>query len=451
MSKLNIYQEIPESFYDDQLSSINPLRRWFHVNRYRVVDSFVRSFYTPGMKIVDLGSGSCGWNTNHLPVTGIDYSEPLLAFGKKRGRLIDYKVTDILDTGFSDGTFQIAVGTEILEHIEDVEAAVMEAYRILDPHGVFILSVPYDDKFSLWRALFFFQVLFQGYVKGDSYYKNRCGHIHHFTPQTLNDLLESKGFEVDLLFSAWRMSIFLLARKGPCSPQERCDDLTVVIPVKNEVDNIRDVLVGLLDAYPDVNIIVSDDGSTDGTADVIRRIGGQYGNIEFLDRRERPVKGLTVSVLDAIDRVGSPYFIVMDGDGQHEVKYVRRIYNQLKLKSKLCVASRVSVPGLSWNRKILSLSGSMIGKTVLFARNRTAPPDILSGFFGVETDYWRNIVKGRRNSFSLEGYKVLVDFLKMCEPGAGIEDVFFVFNMRTQGSSKMNWKIYLEYVRSLIR
>jgi dolichol-phosphate mannosyltransferase len=403
------------------------------------------------MKIIDIGAGSCEWNKDRLPVFGIDCNEQLLSYGKSQGRLIDYKAADIFSHKFADKAFSIAVATEILEHIDDVDAAIKEVYRILDDEGLFIISVPDDRGLTLWKILFFIQTCYRGYIRKDLYYRMKCGHLQHFSLGSLSNLLKRHGFEIDIIFSVWKCSIFTVARKGRKSIQKSINALTVVMPVKNEANNIGDVINKLLQSYPNLNIIVGDDGSTDGTVDIIKDIRQNNKNVVLLDRRDERIKGLTVSILDAIAMVKTKYFMVMDSDGQHKSKYVERLYNQLKLNSNLSVASRVSVPGWRWDRKLISRIGNFLGKSVLFLKRRKAPADILSGFFAVETDYWRRIVKNRIDCFSLKGYKLLFDFLKICDSSINLENVYYIFNTRGSGSSKINLKIYLEYLRALLR
>ena len=213
MTDLAIYQKINEKFYDDQLQSVNPLRRWFHANRYKIINNFVHSFYAPSMKIVDVGAGSCCWNKDKLPVFGIDCNEQLLQYGTDQGRLQGYKVADIHQTGIRDTDFDIAVATEVLEHFGEVDCVVKEVYRMLKPGGTFIISVPYDQGFSLWKTFFFLQTIYKGFLKGDEYYKKQCGHVQHFSLESLKTLLERQGFSVETGFSVWRFSIFVVARR----------------------------------------------------------------------------------------------------------------------------------------------------------------------------------------------------------------------------------------------
>lgn len=235
------------------------------------------------------------------------------------------------------------------------------------------------------------------------------------------------------------------------NPNISYGDLTIVIPVKNESDNIGGVIEELLRLYPGLHIIVSDDGSTDGTVELIKNNQKYDKSLLLRDRKNERIKGLTVSVLDAIEMVKTAYFIVMDGDGQHEPGYVRLIYEQLKLNNKLCVASRIAVPGWPFMRKISSRIGTYLGKTILFLKRKKIPKDILSGFFGAQTGYWREVAGGKKDCFSLRGYKILFDFLKICDSAIDIKNVNYIFNARSTGSSKIHWKIYMEYLKSLLQ
>jgi ubiquinone/menaquinone biosynthesis C-methylase UbiE len=150
------YENIEEDFYYKQTVSKNPLRKWFHLNRYRISNSLVKSKYKTGQKIIDLGCGSCDWNIDNLDVFGIDANEGFLRRSKQENRLYDYKIADAGNTGLPDESFDIATAFEFLEHLEDYEKVIIEAKRLLKKGGYFIISVPYDVILSLWKPLFFF-------------------------------------------------------------------------------------------------------------------------------------------------------------------------------------------------------------------------------------------------------------------------------------------------------
>lgn len=90
-------------------------------------------------------------------------------------------------------------------------------------------------------------------------------------------------------------------------------DTTIIIPTLNESAAIGKLLGFLLNKYPESRIIVCDDGSRDGTPEIVRSFKG----VQFLDRSDKEIHGLTVSVLDGISITTTKYFVVIDGDCQH--------------------------------------------------------------------------------------------------------------------------------------
>ena len=76
--------------------------------------------------------------------------------------------------------------------------------------------------------------------------------------------------------------------------------LTVITPTLNEERNIDKMITRLLSLYPQVSIIVADDGSTDGTAEIVRDWENENPKISFLDRKDEAIKGLTISLVDAL-------------------------------------------------------------------------------------------------------------------------------------------------------
>ena len=60
--------------------------------------------------------------------------------------------------------------------------------------------------------------------------------------------------------------------------------VVAVIPTYNEVDNVEAVLRGVRKELPAAGVIVVDDGSGDGTADLVRRLAGELGDIALIER-----------------------------------------------------------------------------------------------------------------------------------------------------------------------
>ncbi len=448
----DFYKAIDGDFYDDQIRSLNPLRKWFHGNRYKIISDLVTAKFDNGMKIIDLACGSCNWNTKGLDVFGMDWNENLLKNAKERGRLSNYKMGDICDTGLVDNSFDIAVASEVLEHIVNYDRLVREIKRILKPGGYAVISVPFDTVFSLWRHLFFLQCLFQGYILGKDYYRKSCGHINHFSPQTLAALFIRHDFMIDAEFDMRRFTIFLVAQKsGVQAPSAPFEDLTIILPTLNEGPNIGEMLDRLTSNYRGARIIISDDGSKDNTKDIA--LSFKNKNVLFLDRGIQPQHGLTISILDAINLVKTRYFIVIDADGQHPWQKIKEMINYLRLSGGVVLGSRVKVSE-KWplHRKALSYAGTMLGKISLILRGKPyLSYDILTGFFGAETSLWKANAAGKENinTFRAKGYKIVFDFLKVADCGIKIGEVYYEFNRREKAVSKINSKVHMEYLKSI--
>lgn len=447
-----LYEKIDKKFYNDQKKSKNPIRKWFHVNRYRIVNSLVKSKYENGKKIIDLGTGSCDWNLQKLPVFGVDLNKGLMSIGKRKNYLYDFKIADATNTGLPSGSFDIVTMFEFLEHLTNYEKVIQESHRLLKDGGYCIASVPYDTFFSLWRPLFFIQVLFQGYILQNSYYKQKCGHINHFSPKTIMKAFQDQNYEIELIFNMRRLTIFICARKkcGYRIVEKPYKDISIILPTLNEGKNISNVLKDILSNYKDCKIIVVDDGSQDKTKEKV--LAFKNSDLTFIDRSNKDVHGLTASILDAIDFVKTEFFVVMDADGQHPVHKIKEIINILRLGSRVVVASRVGVEK-QWSifRKILSYTGTLIGKiSLLIKKKNYINYDILGGYFGCDTRFWKKYVskKKKKKYFRPKGYKILFDFLKCLPCKLKIEEVYYVFATRKADVSKINVKIYLEFLKS---
>ena len=445
-----IYQNIDKNLYHDVTVSKNPLRKWFHLNRYRIANSLVKSQCEKDAKICDLGAGSCDWNSNKLKVFGVDLNEGLLKEGKEKERLSDYKIANADDTGLPDESFDIVTSFEFLEHVENYNEVIKEAKRILKEGGSYIISVPFDVLLSLWRPLFFLQVVFQGYILQDPYYKKWCGHINHFSVEKIRKTFIDHGYTIDITFVMRKLTIFMCARKGQLSgPRRSYDDVTIILPTFNEGKNISNLLSGLIAGYG-CDIIVSDDGSKDDTKKNALSLG--YEKLLFHDRADKAVHGLTVSVLEATEFVQTKYFVVMDADGQHPPGKVRDVVNLLRTGNRLVVASRVEVEEeWSFSRRVISFVGTLVGKISLLSRGKKyLVYDVLGGFFGCHTKFWKKSIsyKTKLKHFRLRGYKILFDFLKSAPSKMAIEEVYYKFETRKAEVSKINFKIFLEYIRS---
>lgn len=233
------------------------------------------------------------------------------------------------------------------------------------------------------------------------------------------------------------------------SPSKEFSDFTIIIPTLNEEKSIGELLRLLEEISPKVNVIISDDGSKDKTKEIVESHKGTV-NAFFLDRSKEDIHGLTASVVDAIYKSETPYFMVMDGDLQHPPEVVPEFHTKLSQGFDLVVGNRVEVAG-KWGlyRKMMSWTAIILGRIALAIRRRNKIKDIMTGLYGSKTELWKDVIKNNKNSFMLEGYKVLFDFLKIYPEKLRITYVDYVFGIRSTGESKITKRVIWLYFKSL--
>lgn len=165
--------------------------------------------------------------------------------------------------------------------------------------------------------------------------------------------------------------------------------ISFIIPAKNEAAGLRRVLPALRKAYPEAEIIVSDDGSTDGTAEVARECGAQVVSAPYSMGNGAAIKRGTRAATGEI-------LVFMDGDGQHEAAAVPTLLARLEQGYDMVVGAR------SWsgqanagrgmaNHLYNRLATWMTGHWVM---------DLTSGFRAVRAAKFREFLHLLPNGFS---------------------------------------------------
>ena len=136
-----------------------------------------------------------------------------------------------------------------------------------------------------------------------------------------------------------------------------------VIPTYCEADNISDVLGRLRASAPDVDILVVDDSSPDGTGAVAEQEAGRLGRIDVLERPAKAGLGTAyrAGFAWAIDR-GYDVLVEMDADLSHDPAAVPRSFALVEAGADLAIGSRYvpggSIPDWPWSRRALSRWGN---------------------------------------------------------------------------------------------
>ncbi len=224
-------------------------------------------------------------------------------------------------------------------------------------------------------------------------------------------------------------------------------DITVILPTLNEEKNIGELVLEIKKGYPQVFVLVADDGSRDNTLENAKK-----ARAEILDRKNEEVKGITASVLDALALVDTEYFVVMDSDFQHPPEKIGEILSELEKGKDLVIGWRERVPNWGLHRRIISLGADFLGKMRLTLFGNPVPRDIMSGFFGGRTEFVKASVRKNPKRFVGKGYKVLFDLIKGMKKGeVKIAEVPYVFGLRERGASKIGIRHILFYLESVFR
>jgi len=211
----------------------------------------------------------------------------------------------------------------------------------------------------------------------------------------------------------------------------------VVIPTYNEVESIGGILDGL--KHLDLDVLVIDDGSPDGTADRVR-----MHNVEVIEREGKQGLGSAYRTGFSIGiQRGYTYIIEMDADGSHQISDLKRMMEWIG-SAELLIGSRwVADGGISnWSksREYLSKSANRYANVLL----SLGVKDTTSGFRIYTTELLK---KMEISTIRSEGYCFQIEMTRRAiTRGGSIAEVPITFIERTHGKSKMSFAIALEAV-----
>jgi len=219
----------------------------------------------------------------------------------------------------------------------------------------------------------------------------------------------------------------------------------VVTPTYNERENLPAFVDLLFASAPDVDLLVVDDASPDGTGDVAEALSDRDPRIGLL---RRPGKlGLGSAYLDAFRHaLCRDYELVfqMDTDLSHKPEYLPAFLERLDDGADLVLGSRNvtggGVEGWGIGRTVLSRGGSLYARTILGVGIR----DLTGGFKGFRREVLEAIDLDRVHS---EGYSFQIEMtFRALRLGFRVEEVPIVFVDRAAGASKMSRRIFAEAV-----
>lgn len=218
----------------------------------------------------------------------------------------------------------------------------------------------------------------------------------------------------------------------------------VVLPTYQEAENIRDVLVRIRAALPEAHVLVVDDGSPDGTADLAAEVGEELDQIDVMRRVEKAGLGpaYRAGFNWGLDR-GYDILIEMDADLSHDPDVLPQLIAAVTDGgADLAIGSRYvpggAVPGWPTNRRLLSQWGNRYISMML----RLPVRDATAGFRA----YRRSIIeKIGLERVRADGYGFQIEMVyEVTKAGGVITEIPIIFRDRVRGVSKMSPNIVTE-------
>lgn len=229
-------------------------------------------------------------------------------------------------------------------------------------------------------------------------------------------------------------------------------DTLVIIPTFNEKENIENIIRATLSQEKAFDILVVDDSSPDGTANIVKVLVKEFPKRVFLEIRKEK-NGLGAAYIHGFKwalKSKYDYIIEMDADFSHNPKDLVRLYNACAVDgADLSIGSRYSqgVNVVNWpmKRVLLSYFASIYVKFV------TGLPihDSTAGF----VCYKRKVIETiKLDKIKFVGYAFQIEMkFKAWKHGFNIKEVSVIFTDRTLGESKMSKTIITEAVLGIIK
>jgi dolichol-phosphate mannosyltransferase len=220
--------------------------------------------------------------------------------------------------------------------------------------------------------------------------------------------------------------------------------ITVVVPTYREVLNIPHLVArlgALRDASAiDLELLLMDDDSQDGSEALVNAMALPW--VRLITRTAN--RGLSLAVLEGLQRSTRDTLIVMDADLSHPPEKIPELLAALDAGAEVAVGSRFTDGGSTaddWG--LFRWLNSQVA--TLLALPLTPLKDPMSGFFAIRR---ATLMAGR--DFNPVGYKILLELIIKCGCGR-VSEIPIHFENRRYGKSALTFAEQLKYIRHLRR
>lgn len=217
----------------------------------------------------------------------------------------------------------------------------------------------------------------------------------------------------------------------------------VCTPTYIEAPNIAELLHRVREALPDADILVLDDNSPDGTADVAEKVAAEVGYVEVLRRPSKRGLGDAYRAGFAVGLArGYDVIVQIDADLSHDPAVLPKLIAELENGADLAIGSRYvpggSIPYWPWRRRALSRYGNLYAGFML----RTDVRDGTAGYRAFKADTLKAVEYQTTRS---KGYGFQMELAyRVSGVGGRIVEVPITFTDRVRGHSKMSMAVMVE-------
>jgi dolichol-phosphate mannosyltransferase len=226
----------------------------------------------------------------------------------------------------------------------------------------------------------------------------------------------------------------------------------VIIPTYNEKENIANILEAIFSLHQGYHVLIIDDGSPDGTANIVRGLQSKYYDQLFLEERTGKL-GLGTAYIHGFKwstKRGYKFIFEMDADFSHRPADLEKLYNACRYEgADVAVGSRY-VPGgkienWPWDRRFYSKGGAFYTKMITWMPIN----DPTAGFVCYKSEVLETI---NLDEIKFVGYAFQIEMkFASWKLKFKIKEVPITFSDRIDGSSKMSKGILKEGVLGVLK
>jgi dolichol-phosphate mannosyltransferase len=225
----------------------------------------------------------------------------------------------------------------------------------------------------------------------------------------------------------------------------------VITPTYNEKENIEAIIRKVMSLDGEFNMLIIEDNSPDGTADIVKKLIAEFENRIFIIERKGKL-GLGTAYIDGFKWAlenGYEYIFEMDADFSHNPDDLIRLYDACKSGADLAIGSRyisgINVVNWPMGRVLMSYYASAYVRLITGMKIR----DTTAGFKCYKRKVLENI---DLDKIKFKGYAFQIEMkFTTWKFGFNIVEVPIIFTDRQEGNSKMSGGIFGEAIFGVMR